>query len=106
MRMILLLKFHKNDLGNILFNLKQTDMELTKNEQIVALVSSTATALGAGIVYTVQVVRNRKKNSRKKEIKKRLTELGKIISTEHYMSNKAKEAIHEQYELAKELAEL
>jgi ATP:corrinoid adenosyltransferase len=81
-------------------------MELTKNEQTVALVSSAATALGAGLVYTVQLVKNRKKISRKKEIKKRLRELGKIIATNHYMSKESKEAIHEQYELAKELAEL
>ena len=94
------------NLGCFLFNLKQTDMELTKNEQIVALVSSAATAVGAGIVYSVQLVKNKKKNSRKKEIKKRLVELGKIIATNHYMSKESKEAVHEQYELAKELSEL
>ena len=81
-------------------------MELTKNEQIVAAVSSAATAVGAGIIYTVQLVKNRKKISRKKEIKKRLVELGKIIASNHYMSKESKEAVHEQYVLAKELAEL
>ena len=57
------------NLGCFLFNLMRIEMELTKNEQLVAIVSSAATAVGAGIVYSVQLVKNKKKQT---PVKRRL----------------------------------
>lgn len=47
-------------------------MELTKNEQIVAAVSSAATAVGAGIIYTVQLVKTERRSQEKRRSKKDL----------------------------------
>lgn len=83
-------------------------MELTKNEQIVVVAASSvvATAIGAGIDYTVRIVKNRKKTSRVEEIEKRLSELEKIMAKEYPMSNKFKSAVNEMINLNKELVKI
>ena len=81
-------------------------MELTKEQIVVVVTGSVATAVGAGIDYAVREFLERKKVSRVKEIEKRLSELEKIMAEEYSMSNKYKSAVHEMIKLNKELVKI